>query len=247
MINKRFGLLGKKLSHSFSKGYFTEKFSIQGLQGYSYDLFEIEEIGQLAQLLHEGGLAGLNVTIPYKESVIPFLDEMDPQAARIGAVNVIGFGPDGKTTGYNSDYHGFSQSLGVFIQDAGPLKALVLGTGGAAKAVSVALSDMSIEHLFVSQSGKQGALAYHEIKGEILSEHRLLVNASPAGMYPAIETCPPLPYGLLGDKHYLYDLVYNPAETLFMKQGMAQGALAKNGLEMLHLQAEKAWEIWNQK
>jgi shikimate dehydrogenase len=243
-----YGLIGFPLTHSFSKRYFTEKFEKEGIPNSTYELFEIREATALPSVISsQPQLRGLNVTIPHKEAVIPLLDELDPAAEKIGAVNVIKVTEGNKLKGYNSDYYGFRNSLLKFLGEANPaiLKALILGTGGAAKAVIAALDNLAIPYKLVSRSGEAPILRYEELNASLLDEYRLIINTSPLGMYPKTDTCPAIPYEYLTEKHYLFDLVYNPEETLFMKKGAERGAKTKNGLEMLHLQAEKAWEIWN--
>jgi shikimate dehydrogenase len=245
---RQFGLIGYPLGHSFSKGYFTEKFRKEDIADAAYELYPLQEIEELPQLLQQHPqLAGLNVTIPYKEQVIPFLSRLDASAEKVGAVNVIK--KEGQElVGYNSDYFGFKQSLQDWVgQSLQELHALVLGTGGAAKAVGAALDDLHIPYQLVSRNADKNVLAYQELftKKDLLHQHTLIINTTPLGMQPTTQTCPDIPYEQLDSAHYLYDLVYNPAETLFMQKGAARGARVKNGLEMLHLQAEKAWEIWN--
>ncbi|CAA9344316.1 MAG: Shikimate 5-dehydrogenase I alpha [uncultured Cytophagales bacterium] len=249
-----FGLIGYPLSHSFSKRYFTEKFAREGIADASYELFELPDIGGFPALLKaQPQLRGINVTIPHKLNVIPFLDALDDAAARIGAVNVIKVGADGRTTGYNSDYYGFGSSLADWFRqlhgEGGgsrlrSLKALILGSGGASKAVQTALHDMGIPGRIVSRQAVNG-LGYDDLTPALVAEHRLLVNATPLGTAPNTAAFPPFPYDLLGAGHYLYDLVYNPPVTAFMQQGQARGTHVLNGLPMLHAQAEKSWEIWN--
>lgn len=243
----RFGLIGFPLSHSFSKRYFTEKFEEAGISDtHRYDLFEIENIDALPGIITETeGLRGLNVTIPHKLNVLPYLSEIDPAAARIGAVNVVKIEDDRRLKGYNSDYYGFRRSLEEFLAGNTPANALVLGNGGAARAIRVALEDMGIPHKLVSRSAGDGLISYEEAN-TLLQNHTLIINCTPLGTYPAVETAPPLDYDLLGTDHFLYDLVYNPEETLFMKKGKTQGAKTINGYQMLVYQAEKSWEIWNQ-
>ncbi|MCS6823355.1 MAG: shikimate dehydrogenase [Cytophagaceae bacterium] len=242
-----YGLIGYPLTHSFSKKYFTEKFERENIKNSRYELFEIREVSEVKKLVDSvKDLRGLNVTIPHKQTVMPLLDEIDAAASRIGAVNVIKIS-EGKLKGYNSDYYGFRESLKKFIQNSSGLRALVLGTGGAAKAVSAALDDMNISYLYVSRQKSQNALTYQDLDEKIIQQHQLIINTTPSGMYPSVNECPDIPYSLITPAHYLYDLVYNPEETLFMLNGKKQGAQVKNGLEMLYLQAEKAWEIWNQK
>jgi shikimate dehydrogenase len=243
-----FGLIGKKLTHSFSKKYFTEKFERENIREVVYELFELPNIDDLPQLIEEQeNLKGLNVTIPYKLEVLPFLYEIDPAAERIGAVNVIKIQENKKLKGYNSDYYGFKLSVEKFLAGNTNVKALILGTGGASKAVKVALEDLDIPYLYVSRhSEKPNILTYKQLDEDIFLSHQLIINTTPLGMYPLIETCPEIPYHLLGENHYLYDLVYNPENTLFVQKGTEKGAKTINGLEMLYLQAEKSWEIWNE-
>lgn len=245
---RQYGLIGYPLGHSFSKGYFSEKFIRENITDAVYELFPLKNIAAFPQLLQaQPQLAGLNVTIPYKEAVIPYLSELHESAANVGAVNVIRFAGD-KRIGYNSDYFGFRQSLAAWLPaERHGLQALVLGTGGAAKAVCAALRDLNINFKLVSRQATEQQLSYAQLhrQPELLRNASLLINTTPLGMQPQTSTKPDLPYEQLSKDHYLYDLVYNPAETSFMKEGLSRGARAKNGLEMLHLQAEKAWEIWN--
>lgn len=239
-----FGLTGYPLSHSFSKKYFTEKFEKEGFHHCRYELFPLESIQELPQLLHANPqLEGLNVTIPYKQTVMQFLDEIQEEAAEAGAVNTIKI-VAGKVKGYNTDTFGFEQSLKEMIGDRTP-RALVLGSGGASKAVVYILKKLNIPYLLVSRSADSGDLIYEELNGEIIRKHKLIIQSTPLGMFPAINSCPPLPYEAMGDDHFAFDLVYNPAETLFLKRAAESGAKTRNGLQMLHLQAEKAWQIWN--
>ena len=261
-----FGLIGKKLTHSFSKRYFTEKFEKENIKDCTYELFEMPTIEHFPELIkQQPTLKGLNVTIPYKLEVLPFLHQIDPAAQRIGAVNVIKVCEDGKLIGYNSDYYGFKTSLLSFLGTSSVLsvqtqttaekniKALILGTGGASKAVKVALEDLQIPYIFVrrelsvvTQTTVGGdLLTYAQLTESIIKEHLLIINTTPLGMYPQVEACPEIPYQFLTTNHYLYDLVYNPENTLFMQKGQAQGAKTINGLPMLYLQAEKSWKIWN--
>ncbi len=317
-----YGLIGNRLSHSFSEGYFAEKFRKEGIEDARYKNFPIKSIDELPGLINQNPqLSGLNVTIPYKEAVIPYLNEMDPDARAIGAVNTIRIernqsaddafyhkndadlrktdhdikerngkktadmneknivdmdwkktiemngkkaidcdwksthdmkcnktGPEQKDfflTGHNTDLYGFETSLTPLLKPFHQ-NALVLGTGGASKAVIYALERMGVEYMLVSRnpSGKQ-VMAYEQINEEVMKNHQIIVNTSPLGMYPEVDKCPDLPYEYLSEYHILYDLIYNPAETLFLKKGKSKGSLIKNGLEMLELQAEKSWEIWN--
>ncbi|WP_420150903.1 shikimate dehydrogenase family protein [Spirosoma sp.] len=245
----RYGLIGYPLTHSFSQRYFSGKFTREGIADSRYDLFELPAIEDLPVIFSTPGLRGLNVTIPYKQAVLPYLHRLDSSAEKIGAVNVIKIEADGSRTGYNSDYYGFQQSLIDWFSELNRsldgAQALVLGTGGASKAVTVALTDLNVEYKYVSRTKTDTSFAYNELT-DILSDYSLIVNCSPVGTYPYIDEAPSIPYDLLTDRHLLYDLVYNPAETKFMQLGRKQGAYVKNGLRMLELQADKAWEIWQQ-
>jgi shikimate dehydrogenase len=246
MTSRLFGLIGYPLSHSFSKGYFSAKFDREAIHDARYELFPLEDISLFPELIaghHD--LCGLNVTIPYKTAVIPFLDELEEEARAIGAVNTILF-KDGKSKGFNTDVFGFQESFSRKLQSH-HRKALVLGTGGASKAVVYALKQLGIPFQYVSRTASAEAIAYEQVTEELLSEHPIIINTTPLGMYPKVEALPPLPYAALGKGHYLYDLVYNPSVTAFLEQGLAVGATTENGLDMLHLQAEKAWEIWNRR
>ncbi|ALJ01397.1 shikimate dehydrogenase [Rufibacter tibetensis] len=240
-----YGLIGYKLTHSFSQKYFTEKFETEGIKDSIYHLFELDSISEFPSLLQRHpNLKGLNVTIPYKEAILPYLDELDPAAARIGAINVVKF-ENGRFIGHNSDYQGFMQSLQNFFHCHPLSQALVLGTGGAAKAVMAALEYMNISYKVVSREKKPGMLTYQELTPSVMSSVSLIINASPVGTFPNHDQAPAIPFDLLSSHHYLYDLVYNPAETLFLKRGKEVGAKTINGYEMLCLQAEVAWQIWN--
>jgi len=245
---KTFGLIGFPLSHSFSKKYFTEKFQEEGIHGHQYELFPIENIHVLPKLLEDNPLlCGLNVTIPYKVSVLPFLDEVDVAAERIGAVNCIDFEiKNGKRylKGYNTDALGFEESLKPCLKQH-HTKALIFGDGGAAKAVKYVLSKLGIEYKSVVRKPMPGNILYEDVTREILDTHKLLVNTTPLGMSPNVHTFPDIDYNFLNDGHLAYDLVYNPLETAFLNQVAKQGGQIKNGLEMLHKQAEISWEIWS--
>lgn len=241
---RRFGLIGKNISYSFSPGYFREKFGKLGLKDCSYEIFDLSAISEFPALLHRlSDLEGLNVTIPYKEAVIAYLDHLDEQALEIGAVNTIRI-RDGRTEGYNTDVIGFRESLRPLLTTA-DRAALILGTGGASKAVAHGLGQLHIPFRFVSRKPESGHLAYSDLGPEVLQEYQILVNCTPLGTYPEVEKAPPLPYEALGPTHLLYDLIYNPSLTSFLKRGRQKGARTKNGLEMLHLQAEASWDIWN--
>ena len=257
-------MIGYPLSHSFSKKYFTEKFEKENIGDARYECYPIESITELPRLLaSEPELVGLNVTIPYKEQVMALMDELDPKAERIGAVNTIRV-QNGKLKGFNTDYDGFKNSLVKWV-GANPLpeKALILGTGGASKAVKAALEDLEIAFRFVSRKAAPGILTYQHLNtstpqhlntltpsegiplGQHLNTSTLLINTTPLGMSPHTESLPDLPYEQLTSSHYLYDLVYNPLITAFMRKGIDAKCHVKNGLEMLFGQAEKAWEVWN--
>lgn len=245
---ERYGLIGKPLGHSFSQKYFTEKFSKEGIDA-RYDLFEIDRAADIYEVINRcGGMCGLNVTIPYKEDVLELLDGMDDEARAIGAVNVIAVKSDnaGKITllGHNSDVTGFVKSIEPLIKPTDK-KALVLGTGGASKAVIYGLRNrLGIEPTLVSRHPKEGQLSYTDINEDIMNEYTVIVNATPVGMYPKVDKCPTIPYELITAKHVCFDLVYNPLETLFLKKSAEHGAAVKNGLDMLHIQADEAWDFW---
>lgn len=249
---KIYGLIGYPLVHSFSKNYFNQKFEAEHINA-KYINFEIPDIGDLMELIAETpNLSGLNVTIPYKEQVLPYLNDIDPAAKRIGAVNVIKFvegknANDFKLIGYNSDYIGFGDSIRPLLKPW-MKRALVLGTGGASKAVNVALEDLGVVPQPVSRTKRPGVLTYSDLTPEVMAEHKIIVNTTPLGLlYPNVDSCPDIPYDLLDDTYLCYDLLYNPDTTLFMKKAAEHGAEVKNGLEMLLLQAFVSWEIWNSK
>ena len=251
---KRFGLIGYPLSHSFSKKYFSDKFTREGIHNTSYDLYPIADLRQLKDIIKgQPEIHGLNVTIPYKTQVIPYLDELDPSAAAIGAVNTIEVKRETGgyvTVGYNTDSVAFGKTLEPLL-DKAYKNALVLGTGGAARAVSHALSNHKIQHLMVSRNRHKSAplpvevINYSDMKDIVIKTHQLIINTTPLGMHPNAEACPDIPYNSLTEEHLLYDLVYNPLETLFLSKGKEQGARIKNGEEMLGIQAELSWQIWN--
>lgn len=237
-----YGLIGYPLGHSFSRKFFTEKFEKEGIDA-QYLNFEIPSIEEFPEIIkNRPELGGLNVTIPYKQQVMQYLDELSPEAKEIGAVNVVKVGE--KLKGYNSDVIGFVNSIKPLLK-AHHKKALILGTGGASKAIRYGLAEkLGMETLFVSRSAREGMITYEDVNAEVLKEYEVIVNCSPVGMFPHVDECPTLPYEAMNENHLLYDLVYNPLETLFMKKGAAQGATVKNGLEMLHLQAIASWEFW---
>ncbi|MEZ5036608.1 MAG: shikimate dehydrogenase [Chitinophagales bacterium] len=241
---RQFGLIGYPLSHSFSKGYFAQKFKKENITDAQYDTFPLENIHLIEQLFNQkSNLFGLNVTIPYKQQVIPFLDSLEEAAAKIGAVNTIKF-IDGKKIGYNSDVYGFEMSLKPLLKMHHNF-ALILGTGGASKAVEYVLEQLNINFQYVSRTKSEQTITYHEIDEHLMKKATVIINTSPIGMYPNIDIAPEIPYQFISEQHLLYDLVYNPEVTLFLKNGIEKGAKTKNGLEMLHLQAERSWEIWN--
>ncbi|MGL4412157.1 MAG: shikimate dehydrogenase family protein [Bacteroidales bacterium] len=244
----QYGLIGYPLTHSFSQGFFNDKFLAEGVDA-RYDNFEIPTIMEFQDLLaNNAELLGLNVTIPYKEQVMSYLDELDPVAKEIGAVNVIKFiNRSGRRIlkGFNSDVIGFSRSIEYLLKRE-HRAALILGTGGSSKAVKYALNKLGLKTLSVSRFPQEGEINYQQITKELLQEYTVIVNTTPLGMYPKVDAAPSIPYEYLCDDHLLYDLLYNPSETKFLQLGKARGAKTVNGLEMLLLQAEASWEIWNE-
>lgn len=240
----KYGIIGFPLGHSFSKGFFTEKFARESIDA-QYLNFEIPDATMLKDVLCENPeLRGLNVTLPHKQAVIPLLDELSDEAREIGAVNVIRV-RDGRLKGFNSDIIGFSESIKPLLQPHHS-NALILGTGGASRAIRVGLSRLGIEWTYVTRSPREGMFAYSDLTPEVMKEYTVIVNCSPVGMFPKVDQAPAIPYELLTPKHLLFDLVYNPEDTLFMQKGREQGAIVKNGLEMLHLQAVASWRFWNE-
>ena len=243
----KYGLIGYPLGHSFSKNFFNDKFEAEDINA-EYVNFEIPSIQNFKSVIKDNpALKGLNVTIPYKEQVIPYLDRISENAKLIGAVNVIAFERNKgklKLVGYNSDIIGFKQSIEPLLKPYHK-KALILGTGGSAKAVYYGLKQLDIEPTYVGRTKSSAEiLTYAELLPEVMESHTVIVNCTPVGMWPNVDDCPNIPYHFLSDKHLLYDLLYNPNETLFMKQGKAEGAVVKNGLEMLLLQAFASWDFW---
>lgn len=242
----KYGLVGYPLRHSFSRDFFNEKFKNENIDA-EYLNFEIPSISSFPDIIAQTpGLRGLNVTIPYKEKVISHLDELSTEARAIGAVNVIKVSRRQGSLhlkGFNSDVIGFTRSLEPLIEPV-HRKALILGTGGASKAVRYGLGQLGLEYLFVSRTPRTGMLSYEQLTPEIMEEYKVIVNCTPVGMYPHTDECPDIPYDLVGPKHLLYDLIYNPEETLFLKKGRERGATTKNGLEMLILQAYAGWDFW---
>jgi shikimate dehydrogenase len=246
----QYGLIGYPLGHSFSISYFNQKFADEGINA-KYENFEIPSIDELPEILAKNpDLKGLNVTIPYKEKVLPFLDSVSPEARAIGAVNVIRVTHEGnnvKLKGYNSDVIGFTKSIESMLDKKRHKKALILGTGGASKAIDYGLRNLGLETVFVSRYERPGTIQYSTITPEVIQEYNVVVNCTPMGMYPKTEVCPLLPYEAMDQHTILYDLIYNPDETKFMKLGKKYGAQTKNGLEMLLLQAFASWEFWHEK
>lgn len=241
---KRFGLIGKKLGHSFSAKYFAEKFEREGLQECNYSLYELPEIECVKEFMLSPDLVGFNVTIPYKQQIIPYLDDLDTQAREVGAVNCVKIERDGRRVGYNTDVDGIRVSIDKLLGGGKVASALILGTGGAAQAVQYVLRERGINYKVVSRDAGKADLTYGDINQEIMATHRLIINASPVGMYPACDKAPNIPYAMLSSSHFLFDLVYNPLTTRFMELGAEQGAATLSGIDMLYAQAESAWEIW---
>ena len=244
---RQFGLIGLPLGHSFSKKYFSTKFETESIDA-QYDLYELQNISELLALKDKSQLCGLNVTIPYKQQVIPLLDELDETAAEIGAVNVIKFiRKDGglRLKGYNSDAIGFESSISPLLKDFHK-KALILGTGGASKAIEYTLRKLGITTTFVSRTAKAGALTYQQLTEAVMVDNLVIVNASPVGTFPHVDECPDIPYQFLGSNHLLFDAVYNPPQTLFLQKGQEQCAQVLNGEGMLIGQAQAAWKIWEE-
>lgn len=241
---KRFGLIGKKLGHSFSAKYFAEKFEREGLLECDYSLYELPEIECVKEFMLTPDLVGFNVTIPYKQQIIPYLDALDAQAREVGAVNCVKIERDGRRVGYNTDVDGIRLSLDKLLGEETVGSALVLGTGGAAQAVQYVLRERGISYKVVSREKGKSDLTYDDLNQDVMASHRLIINASPVGMYPACDNCPDIPYAMLSGSHYLFDLVYNPLTTRFMELGAEQGAATLSGIDMLYAQAESAWKIW---
>jgi len=246
----KYGLIGYPLGHSFSISYFNQKFQDEAINAV-YENFEIPTIDALPEVIDSNpNLQGLNVTIPYKEKVLPFLDSISPEARAIGAVNVIRIIHNGKNIklkGYNSDVIGFTKSIAPMLDKKWHKKAIILGTGGASKAIDYGLRNLGLETVFVSRYERPGTIQYNTINADVVREYNVIVNCTPLGMYPKTEECPELPYEAMDNHTILYDLIYNPDETLFMKRGKKYGAQTKNGLEMLLLQAFASWEFWHEK
>ncbi|MCY7422920.1 MAG: shikimate dehydrogenase [Chitinophagaceae bacterium] len=241
---RKFGLIGYPLSHSFSKKYFTEKFESESIRDCIYELYPLQSVDELPRLLETEKLEGLNITIPYKKVVLPFLTSLSREVTAIQACNCIAI-KHNQLIGYNTDIVGFRKTFEKHLQPH-HTKALILGTGGGSLAVAYTLQQLNIEFLFVSRSsGLNKTISYGEVKESILKEFTIIINTTPLGTYPDVHQCPPIAYERLTTQHYLYDLVYNPAKTLFLTRGQEQGATIENGTEMLIIQAEESWKIWN--
>jgi shikimate dehydrogenase len=238
---KKFGLIGYPLGHSFSPGFFKDKFAREGIEWATYQAYPLTRIEEI-ETLFDQGIRGLNVTIPYKESVLSHLTSLDPISREIGAVNTILIS-EGEKIGYNTDVYGFEMSLRGVLKGRIPNGALILGSGGASKAVIYVLDSMGVEWKIVSRS--RGDLSYDQIDTKVIEDHMLIINTTPLGMAPKTDEYPRLPYDELTTNHILFDLIYNPEKTIFLERGESRGCTIKNGLEMLELQAEKSWEIWN--
>lgn len=240
-----FGLVGRNIGHSFSRKYFTERFEKGKFEGYSYQNFDLPTIEEFPEIIKNNpNLKGLNVTIPYKETVIPFLNKLSKKAFTIGAVNTIRVSKSGKLKGYNTDCYGFEKSLKPLLEPHHK-KALILGTGGASKAIAYALEELDLLYTFVSREANGNTIDYDRINATTFGNYQIIINCTPLGTSPNVDECPAIPYEFFTQKHIAYDLIYNPEETLFLRKARLQGANTKNGFEMLVLQAEKAWKIWN--
>jgi shikimate dehydrogenase len=245
MSKRQFGLIGKNIGYSFSKKFFTDKFSLGNLEDCTYENFDLQNIEEFRSIISNNPeLKGLNVTIPYKECIIPYLTKLSKNATLIGAVNVIRITKKRKLIGYNTDYYGFMKSLEPLLQPHHK-KALILGTGGAAKAISFALDKLGILYTFVSREDKEGMLHYTRINATTFDNHQIIINCTPLGTFPNTSEFPPIPYHFFTSNHIAFDLIYNPALSQFLKKAKKKGAITKNGYEMLELQANKAWKIWN--
>lgn len=248
-MKKQYGLIGKNIGYSFSRGYFGRKFEqLQLNDTCDYCNFDLQDIREIKTVFdrHKNNLCGMNVTIPYKQVVIPFLDGISPEAQKIGAVNTIAFNRSGKKIGYNTDIYGFEKSLQPLLKPTHK-KGLILGTGGASKAVAFVFERLGIDFYWVSRNAKNTqTITYKNLNADIIKNHTVIVNCSPVGTFPNITASPEIPYNSIGEAHILYDLIYNPEKTAFLKEGIKRKATVKNGLEMLALQAEKSWEIWQQ-
>ena len=240
---KTFGLIGKNIDYSFSRNYFKEKFISEAISDCTYVNFDIQDISKITEVFKQNN-SGYNVTIPYKQEIIPYLDKLDQNASEIGAINTIKVNSNGTLEGFNTDYIGFIESIKPHLKSH-HTKALILGTGGASKAVAYALKKLKIDFTFVSRNPKGNEIAYHQISETLFKESTIIINTTPTGTFPNIEEAPNIPYAYFTNKHIAYDLIYNPSETRFLKQAKENNAFIINGLQMLILQAEAAWKIWN--
>ena len=246
VLKYNFGLVGRDISYSFSRAYFSEKFKNENMP-HTYENFDLQDISEIKYVLESSkNLKGLNVTIPYKEDIIPYLDKLNKKASSIGAVNTIKISKKGKLIGYNTDYYGFKKSIKPHLEQHHK-SALILGTGGASKAIAYALKKMGIIYHYVSRTHKKGVdYTYTELTEDLIEKHKIIINCTPLGTFPDVNICPNIPYDGISKDHILYDLIYNPEVTKFLEIGSLQGATTINGLDMLILQAEKSWDIWNQ-
>jgi len=239
---KTYGLVGKNIDYSFSRNYFTRKFSAESIDA-KYVNFDLQDISEFAAIFQDQEISGLNITIPYKEKVIPFLDNLDPEAKKIGAVNTVKISENGKLTGYNTDHFGFRKSLEKHLETF-HTSALILGTGGASKAVAFALDKLAVPYQFVSRKSSVNTISYPELSIEVIKSNRLIINSTPLGTFPNTQAYPEIPVAGFTSSHIVYDLIYNPAKTRLMELAEQHGAKTLNGYEMLELQAEKSWSIW---
>ncbi|QRM89690.1 shikimate dehydrogenase [Lacinutrix sp. WUR7] len=242
---RKFGLIGKNIDYSFSQTYFASKFKAEEISDATYKNFDLENITDFPSLLEDTNIKGFNITIPYKELIIPYVDKLDKNAKKIGAINTIKFTKKGKLKGYNTDYYGFKNSILPHLKPQ-HTAALILGTGGASKAIAYALKKLNITYTYVSRSAtKENQITYQQLTEQIVKNNTIIVNCTPLGTYPDIMACPDIPYEAITEKHLLFDLIYNPEETTFLKYGKQKNATIINGYQMLQLQAEKSWKIWN--
>ncbi len=247
MKTKVYGLIGKNIHYSFSQNYFTKKFKALKLSDSSYTNFDIQKISEFSSIIENTEhLKGLNVTIPYKQAIIPYLDSLSKKAIKIGAINTITISKNKKLKGYNTDWYGFYHSLKPLLKPH-HTKALILGTGGASKAIEFSLKKLNIDYYFVSRTPQEGVFTYEDLNQETLKEYTILINTTPLGTFPNLEDKPSIPYQFITNQHIVYDLIYNPEKTMFLQLAEKQGATIKNGYEMLVLQAEKAYKIWSKR
>lgn len=242
---RKFGLIGKSLKHSFSKTYFENKFKSEKILDASYGLFELKNLEEFKTLIKTYQFSGLNVTIPYKTDIISYLDEIDTTAQKINAVNTIYF-KNGKSIGYNTDFIGFQKSIRPFLANT-HRRALILGTGGASKAIKYCLKELDISYIEVSRTPNTQQLSYKELNKALIQSIQIIINCTPLGTFPNINEHPSFPYEYLSSNHFAFDLIYNPLETVFLAKSKAQGAITSNGLNMLKIQAEESWKLWNKK